>query len=77
MSEGLTDVRELVCRRCWWREGRACYNDKLLRAGGVNKMPRTVEGDDRNGLELTEALWEACPTVPKPIQKKSNENERV
>lgn len=58
-------IREAHCRRCWWREGRACYNDKLVRAGGVNKIPRTVEGDDRNGMELTEALWDACPTIAK------------
>lgn len=60
-------IREATCRRCWWREGRACYNDKLLRAGGVNKIPRKVEGDDRNGMELTEALWDACPTISKAV----------
>ena len=56
---------ELLCRRCWWREGQACYNAKLVRAGGVNKIPRMVEGDDRSGMEITPELWAACPTIPK------------
>jgi len=70
----MADYRELICRRCWWREGRACYNDKMLRAGGVNKIPRTVEGDDRNGMEITEGLWEACLHIPK-LHTNGAENE--
>lgn len=58
------DLCELICSRCWWREGHACYNEKLLRAGGVNKIPRKVEGDDRNGMEITDALWTACSEMP-------------
>lgn len=61
----LHPTAEAYCVRCWWREGWACYNERLLRAGGVNKMPRKSEGDDRNGMEITKNLWAACPTTSR------------
>lgn len=54
------EVAEILCRRCWWREGGACYNETLMGPGKVNKMPRKVNGDDRNGMEITDELWRAC-----------------
>lgn len=61
-------ICEAICRRCWWREGHACYNEKLLRAGGVNKIPSKVQGDERNGMEITDKLWAACPNIPEHVR---------
>jgi len=61
----MTEVAEILCRRCWWREGGACYNEALMGPGKVNKMPRKVEGDDRNGMVITDDLWRACKVTAK------------
>lgn len=61
----MSERAEIMCRRCWWREGGACYNEKLMGPGKVNKMPRKVEGDDRNGMEITDELWRACNVTKK------------
>jgi len=39
------------CGRCWWREGRKCYNENL----------GAVPGE---GQDITAELWATCSATP-------------
>lgn len=56
---------ELTCRTCFWQESGRCYDERLMRAGGVNRIPRKVHGDDVNGMERTANLLAACTKTAK------------
>jgi hypothetical protein len=76
MALPMTDMAEIMCRACWWREGGACYNEALMAPGKVNKIPRKVEGDDRNGMEITDDMWRACKVTARFMPSLSPQSKK-